>query len=318
MCGQFVISLDFELHWGATEKWDIVDNIEYFKNARKSVICILRLFEQYNIHATWATVGYLFAKNKKQLLTFCPDNKPTYENKSLSSYPLIENRQIGRDEVEDPFHYAPSLIKEIIKTPNQELASHTFSHFYCNEKGQTQDQFKADIQAAQAIAECNFNIRLKSLVLPRNQFNPEYLNVVKENNINTVRSNPQVWFWNSHAKWTQFARAFDTLLPISKTLTYELPHKCNKKPLLLPASRFLRPYIRREKLIQSLKIKRIKNEMTNAAFREKCYHLWWHPHNFGKFTKENLVALEGLLKHYQRLHMKFDFQSSNMNEIYNL
>ena len=83
----------------------------------------------------------------------------------------------------------------------------------------------------------------------------------------------------------------------------------------MSASRFLRPYYTREKMLQSLKIKRIKDEMSFAAKKGNCYHLWWHPHNFGDNVDANLAALIELLEHYQRLNKKYYFQSYNMNEL---
>ena len=70
-----------------------------------------------------------------------PAKKPLYFNQNLSPYPHLSH--IGRDEQEDPFHFAPSLIKLIASSPHQEVASHTFSHYYCLERGQDIETFRA-------------------------------------------------------------------------------------------------------------------------------------------------------------------------------
>ncbi|CAM3645237.1 polysaccharide deacetylase family protein [Flavobacterium gelidilacus] len=315
--GNFIISLDFELHWGAAEKWDLSKKKAYFDATRESVPLVLNLFKKYEIHATWATVGFLFANNKKQLLDFCPVNKPTYNNNLLSYYNLIDNNEVGKNEEVDPYHFAPSLISLIINTPNQELATHTFAHYYCTENGQNKFQFDADLKAAQQIALENFNYKLKSLVFPRNQFNNEYLYIAKQNGIKVVRSNPNVWFWKSKFKFIALARAFDTLFSISKSLTFNSNKLLKKDVLLLPASRFFRPYVTRESRIQSLKINRIKKEMTYAAKNNRSYHLWWHPHNFGYSTPQNLLQLEDILNHYQVLNKKYGLTSKTMLEMDN-
>ena len=253
--GKFIISLDFELHWGAAERWDLKLKNEYFDTTRRSIPIVLSLFEKYDIHATWATVGFLFAKNKQQLLEFCPKERPTYKNNDLSYYNLIDNNEIGNNEKDDPYHYAASLIELILKTPNQDLGTHTFAHYYCNEKGQNKNQFDADLQAAQSLAKENFNVELKSLVLPRNQFNSEYINIAKKNGIKVIRSNPDVWFWKNTSKFIPLARAFDTLIPISKSLTFTEEKNKNNQVLFLPASRFFRPFTEKEKIIQVLKTK---------------------------------------------------------------
>ncbi|MDY3351700.1 polysaccharide deacetylase family protein [Riemerella anatipestifer] len=311
--GKFIISLDFELHWGGVEKWKIDDYKKYFFDTRLVVGSILSLFEKYDIRATWATVGFLFANNKGQLMEYAPELKPTYNNTELSYYNYFNS--IGENEKDDPFHFAPSLIADILKTKGQELASHTFSHYYCNEEGQKLEQFEADMKSAQKISKDNFGVVLSSLVFPRNQYNQKYLQVVKNNGVLAIRSNPSVWFWEkSFGKLTSIFRAIDTLFSISKPLSYKDISLDKSGVIEIPASRFFRPYIKRERWIQQLKITRIKNEMTYAAKNNLIYHLWWHPHNFANNVDVNLEQLEILLKHYKLLNKKYRFQSYNMKD----
>lgn len=318
MKGSFIISLDFELHWGVAELWSLKDRKKYFDTTRASIPQVLELFCQNQIHATWATVGFLFAKNKEQLLRIIPSKKPSYDDKKLSYYSLIDNNEVGFGEIDDPYHFAPSLIQLILNTPHQELGTHTFAHYYCNEKGQTKEQFDADLKAAQQIAKENFDIELQSLVFPRNQFNSDYLKIAYQNGIKVVRSNPDVWFWNRHYKWSPIARAIDTLMPISNSLTFNQNNLLKDKVLLLPASRFLRPYSKKESVIQKVKVNRIKSEMTFAAKQNKSYHLWWHPHNFGYDydLDENMQMLKEIISHFNFLNQKYGFQSKSMIEMF--
>jgi len=310
--GKFIISLDFELHWGSVEKWDLNYMKSYFLNTRESIPHVLSIFENSGIKATWATVGYLFAKDKEQLLSFTPLNRPLYNNFELSSYNIIDS--IGNNETEDPFHYAYSIISKILNTNGQEIASHTFSHFYCNEFGQTANQFEEDLKSAQLLARENFGIQLKSLVFPRNQFNSEYVNVAANAGFKVVRSNPNIWVWkDTKGKLVKFARAVDTLVSISKPLSFRNEDiKTSNSVTLLPSSRFLRPYKSNEKLIQNTKIIRIRNEMTYAAKNNRNYHIWWHPHNFGNDVLINLNQLKEIIRHYHFLNKKYGFESANM------
>lgn len=315
MKGSFIISLDFELHWGSVELWSVKDRKLYLDATRRSIPLVLELFRQNNIHATWATVGFLFCRNRNQLLEFLPEARPSYLNEKLSYYSLIMENDIGNDEIDDPYHYAPSLIQLILDTPFQELGTHTFSHYYCNEEGQTKEQFNEDLKAAQGIAKENFNIQLQSLVFPRNQFNPDYLQVAFQNGIKVVRSNPDVWFWNRLSKWSPVARAIDTLMPISQSLSFDQNSLRSDNVLLLPASRFLRPFSQQEKIIHRMKINRVKREMTFAAVNQRSYHLWWHPHNFGYNLEENVEMLREIIDHYNYLNNKFGFLSRSMVEM---
>lgn len=330
MKGIFTISLDFELHWGGFEKWPIsLNNVQlqkksynqYFLNTRKVIPLMLSLFKKYEIHVTWATVGMLMHANKTQLIENFPDLKPEYKENKLSAYHYIETNGIGEDETNDPFHYADLLIQQILTTPNQELGSHTFAHYYCNEEGQTIEQFRADLQAAQKAAS-RYGKKLQSLVFPRNQFNNDYLKVCFDEGIKVVRSNPLDWFWNiqstqDESLWKRLNRGLDAYFPVGKNDTYKLNELIRVKnlPLCLPASRLLRPYRKKELFLNKFKIDRIKLEMERAARNSEVYHLWWHPHNFGNFCEENLIDLEAILKHFSYCKAKYQMQSLSMVEI---
>ena len=81
-----------------------------------------------------------------------------------------------------------------------------------------------------------------------------------------------------------------------------------------PASRFLRPpgNIR---FFNSLRIKRIKKEMTYAAQKGQVYHLWWHPHNFAVDSKLSLAELASIFEHFKTLQSTYGMQSMNMSEV---
>jgi hypothetical protein len=90
----------------------------------------------------------------------------------------------------------------------------------------------------------------------------------------------------------------------------------NAKPMNVPASRMLRPYMRELRWFEGLRLHRIKTEMKYAAKHHELYHLWWHPHNFGADMNNNLAFLEEVLKCYQKCHEEYGMQSLTMNEFY--
>jgi hypothetical protein len=55
--------------------------------------------------------------------------------------------------------------------------------------------------------------------------------------------------------------------------------------------------------------------MTFAAKKKRLYHLWWHPHNFGKNVQENINFLKKILDHYLLLKNRYSFISLNMGEL---
>ena len=92
--GKMVISLDFELYWGVTDSKSIDRTGFFIESGYKSNILgvqsvipkLLYLFDQYQIKATFAIVGFLFCHNKKELLEHLPKTLPQYKNKKLSPY----------------------------------------------------------------------------------------------------------------------------------------------------------------------------------------------------------------------------------------
>jgi peptidoglycan/xylan/chitin deacetylase (PgdA/CDA1 family) len=295
---------------------------EYFLNTRRVIPEMLRMFAEHEVHVTWATVGLLMHASKTQALANFPALQPTYAAPELSAYTYINANGLGTDEAEDPFHFADSLVRQIIATPNQELGSHTFAHYYCNEAGQTLEQFQADLQSAQRAAQA-YQTKLVSLVFPRNQFNDTYLQVCYDVGIRAVRSNPVSWFWNINTReeswWKRLNRGLDAYWPVGAHNSYRLSDIPVRPgfPVCIPASRLLRPYRPSEFFLNDLKIQRIQSEMQRAASRGEVYHLWWHPHNFGRHPEQSLNALTQILATYQQLRATHGMESCTMGEITN-
>ena len=315
--GSFVISLDFELHWGVSDHRTIESYYENLVHTPDVVRKLLGLFKEKKIHATWATVGMLFCRNKKELTCFVKEeDRPAYLNQRLSNYEKAS--RAGEDESDDPFHYAPTLISEIMHTPGQELATHTFSHYYCLEPGQTEDQFLKDLQAAVSITERE-GVKPVSIVFPRNQYSEKYLQQCHLAGIKTYRGNPASWIYRPEAKSKEsrvkrFFRLADAYLPISGHRGVK-PEKSNGL-VNIPGSCFLRPFNKKLSWLEPIRLWRIKREMTAAARKGMIYHLWWHPHNFGKNREENFRTLQSILEHFERLSSLYGMQSMNMKEIY--
>ena len=312
--GFLVVSLDFELLWGVFDKVDHKEKETYFKNTRKVIPEILNLFSEFEIHSTWATVGMLFNNNWEDWRENIPNVLPIYNNSALSAFDYGESIKSLETEF---LCFARDLIQQIQNTSDQEIGTHTYSHYYCLEEGQTLASFKADLEKAIELAE-QMGIELKSLVFPRNQFNEDYLKVCYELGIQNVRSNPTDWYWKDtqiDSLRNKIFRTGDAYLGVNNK-SYKLTDLKfeNGKPLSQKASRLLRPYSS-NKFLNDLKLKRIKSEMTSAAKNNEIYHLWWHPHNFGNNPDENIADLKEILNHFLDCKEKYGFQSATMNEI---
>src|SRR5205085_7105380 len=117
--GVFTISLDFELHWGCFESMLLnEEQQQYFKTTIETIPKMLQVFEDNKIHVTWATVGMLYMPDKQAWIKNKPSLLPTFSNPGVSAYEWINKHGFYSDE--DPFHFAPGLIKLIQSTAYQE------------------------------------------------------------------------------------------------------------------------------------------------------------------------------------------------------
>lgn len=306
-----IISLDFELFWGMQD----VVSLEAYKDnilgVRKAIPMMLEMFRNKGIHATWAAVGYLFGDNSEDTAKYFPELRPGYKNEKLSTYACFDN--IGKGEHTEDCYYAYDLIKAISLVPGQEIGSHTFSHYYCREEGQTVEQFAADMKAAKAIAAAK-GFDLKSVVFPRNQSLPEYTRVLSELGFVAYRDEENDWI-HEKIRFKPLLRALrllDVYLPLTGQCCHE--PKIEDGIVNLIGSRMYKPFFRPLAFMERLKLNRIKKQMKYAAKNGKVFHLWWHPHNVGIHNELHMKQLEEIIEYYEALRSKYGMRSLNMYE----
>src|SRR5262245_13807069 len=262
--GVFVISLDFELLWGVRDKYTVADYGANILGARKAVPALLGSFRSRGIACTWATVGFLFCADRDELLECCPASRPNYRHRQLCPYDDLA--ELGRDEESDPYHFGLSLLHQVRLAPNQEIGTHTFSHFYCLEEGGTLEAFRADLAAAKAVAKRR-GVELKSIAFPRNQYADPYLAASQELGMTSFRGNENAWFHRATAGDKQSllmraARLADSYISIGGA--YVRQPEMTAGLLNINSSRFLRP-IRPDGRLEDLRLHRIRRAMDEAA-----------------------------------------------------
>ena len=313
--GALVISLDFELHWGMRDH--VRTDGPYRRNflgVREVVPRLLALFEEFGVGATWATVGMLFARSREELQRFSPTRRARYADPRLDPY----GEPVGDGEADDPFHYAPSLVARIREAPRQELATHTFSHYYCREPGQDAAAFAADLASAVAIAE-TWGVPLRSIVFPRNQHEPAYDGALRAAGIRCYRGTQAAWMHRATRAGettaaVRAARYADAFVPLSGPCTTRWDALVQSSGLVdVPASFFLRPATGDWR--DELQHRRIHGAMRHAARTGAICHLWWHPHNFGADVDANVAALRRLLERWRELRDATGMESLGMAEV---
>ena len=105
-CPSFTISIDLELAWDVWDKINSTHMNNAINNEREIVNQLLKIFEDFQLPVTWATVAALV------------DDK----NKMIN----IVNKNAW---------YAPDIIEKIMKSEIKHLiASHSYSHINFQEK----------------------------------------------------------------------------------------------------------------------------------------------------------------------------------------
>ena len=316
--GAFVVSLDFELAWGFGNGVveDEVQRTRILK-ARGLVPQILDTFGEFDVAATWAVVGFLFAESRVDLEELSPSVRPAYDDPSLSTYVAV----IGESEVDDPLHYAPSLIRAIRDSPRQEIATHTFSHYYCLEPGQSRDSFSADLEAAIAVAK-GYGVELRSIVFPRNQHNLDYDDLLVSHGITGFRGNPRDRAWTfrdsrESRRWDKRARrfidAYGAPTGAGTTHWYEILQPSGLSDVR--ASLALSPYRPSVRFLEEWRLKRVLEGVRCAARESRIFHVWWHPHNFASFPQQNMAFLRRILAEVSRCRSEHGLQSLTMGEV---
>lgn len=317
--GNLVISLDFELLWGLAG-WESKQIDAYVSHIQGSVYAlkkILEIFRRYDMKCTIAFVGCMNYSSIEDLRSDLPKIHPKYKNELFSSQssliPQINNKY------QSELFFCSDLITELSTDKNVELASHTFSHYYCLEEGQSILDFKNDIRAVLNNARKN-NICMSSIIFPRNQVAKDYLELCKYYGFTHYRGTLNNLLYKSNKTCMRYSikgglRLLDTYFNISGSNTYNV-ESCMENCLIdVPGSRFFRPYSNSLSFLEKLKLSRIKKSMKYAAKHGQIYHLWWHPHNFGNNTKENIQELEEICKYFKELQNLYNIQSSFISDI---
>ncbi len=314
MTSKFIISLDFELMWGVRDHRTIADYGEAVIGVRQAIPRLLEAFRQCGVAATWATVGLLFARNQSEMQEFSPVLKPAYDRGELAPYNAIQELA-GQNEETNPYFFGRSLVEQIKDAGSQELACHTFSHYFCLEPGQTAEQFRADIAANIAIA-ASAGCKMESIVFPRNQWSEAYVDAITDAGLVAFRGNQGGYMYRSRSgegntMLVRGLRLADGAFPLVGA-TYFRDPQAYRSAVNIPASRFLRPWSPKMRHYNALHIRRIKSEMTQAARNGAHYHLWWHPHNMGRHIDGNFAQLKQILEHFEKLRGEYGMQSRTM------
>ena len=304
--GLFIMSLDFEGQWGSIGGHTDSQLYAFAERVRKNPVVIPRLrslFDKYGIHCTWAVVGAMLCRDKEEVLSLL-DKDVVYKSWGISIMDYIKGIK------DNSLYFFPDLIDTVKNTSNQEIGSHTFTHFYANEAGVSVEMLQQEMELSRKVLS-ELGVEAKTLIMPRNQVEGLDEEVLNKTGFTIVRGRgngplkPKIV-----KKVVQFADAY---LPLVKR-TYPIDIICNGERNNVKASILFRPYLKKLGFMEPLKLWRIKLAMKKAAERGECFHLWFHPHNVANNMDRNFATLESVFKYYNHLNKKYGFRSVTMSE----
>jgi peptidoglycan/xylan/chitin deacetylase (PgdA/CDA1 family) len=228
------------------------------------------------------------------------------------------NEELGQNESDDPFHFAPSLIRLIAQQSGQEIGSHSYSHYYSLEAGQSAEEFRADVESAKRIAEGS-GYRLRSYVFPRNQVRASYLPILHQAGFSAYRGSEPgaakapLTFHEQRNPRLRALRLIDAYWNVNSPNAATPPH--SGWPAPVDASRYLRPYSPALRSLEATRLKRIANAMKAAAVQGRIFHLWWHPEDFASHSDRNLEFLRQVLDVFDQCRRTHGMVSLSMGGV---
>lgn len=155
-----------------------------------------------------------------------------------------------------------------------------------------------------------------SIVFPRNQFTAAHLEVCARQGITHYRGNPDGWAYRAAkgSAQTPAKRALRLIDAYSGVLGAQTFVPSRDGLVDVPASRFLRPCAGKLAAFHALHLGVIKRGMTEAAKAGRGYHLWWHPHNFGRNLDANMDGLRLIIDHFAVLRDRHGMTSVAMGD----
>jgi len=305
--GVFTISIDLELGWGMIDTPMTCTDLVNITAEREVVERLLALFASHEVKATWAIVGHLLLDHVAGKGS--TDLKPPQPGEYVVPNDLFD--QVG-ESCRDLW-CARDVIKEIRRaTPEQELASHSFSHVRYDEGCTRRKVIEADV--AQLVRIHNENqVPFKSFVFPYNCAGYRYLLAMA--GVQAYRGMTPRWY---HGITTPCIRRLANLVTViagfrPKTV---MPSRDDTGMINIPDSMlWYSTHGIRRFIPDRRQVCMAKAALDQAALERSVFHLWFHPSNFVHDMARQLARLEEVLAYARSLESAGRISILTMNQL---
>jgi Polysaccharide deacetylase len=288
--GVFTLSLDFELIWGTLDR-----GAETYREACERehafvVDRLLALLAEFEISATWCTLGHLF-------LDSCEVRDGRKHPEIVPPAPDWFEQDPCTGEDRDPIFYGKSLVDRVLacEVP-QEMGCHSFSHPIFDDPRCSRETARTELAECVRLAR-ERGLELHSFAFPRNRVG--HLEVLREHGFSVYRGPDPAWF--EDARWPRPVKRFGHLLDvaIARTPPIVLPEETLPGLWNLPGSMIYFPMhgVRRH-IPLSVRVSRALKGLEAAVEQRRVFHLWFHPTNLA-FETDSMF--EGLRRIFGRV-----------------
>lgn len=293
--GAFVFSLDFELAWGTRGRPSATTVGPYLDGTRRAIDQLLKLFEKYEISATWVMVGALAMGG--------PTKHP------LLSHARYDDIPVG-DSQTHPSWYAEDILANIRSIqPAQEIGCHTLTHMYVNESEESRQQFDWELGEFVKLFETLKLPRPRSFIFPKHYM--YHFDLLVKHGFRCYRGPESGWFEKMpYAPLRGALRLMNSRL--RRPPVVGLPRHRNGL-IEIPSSHFYSPFQSVGKYVTLRdRVAQAKAGLNRAASTKSVYHLWTHPFNLGQRTDELMSGLEETFIEFARLRDNGQIASQTM------
>lgn len=289
------ISYDYELCWGV---WDAISP-DYARshvvNANAAALGLVALHRKHGLCSTWAIVGALLepldeAPDAALARTIRPDAQKT----AFADYAAA----FGADR--NLFKADETVISVLRDDPLFEPASHTYTHLYMLDSEQS--VLENDFALFDTVFQRVFGHRPRSIVFPKNQTTDWAVAAAKQNGFTSIRVNPASWLYEQRPRGkaqrmlVRLLRYADSFVPLLELFG---DRSAGRDPALHVGQYFFRPYFP-FRFMDTLHFWRLRAGLALCRWRKRPFHVWTHPHNFGKNPERALANADRLFAHLKR------------------
>lgn len=271
--GAFTLSLDFELIWGTVDLFGPEGfRAAVLKERREIVDGLLALLDEFEISASWCTVGHLF-------LGECDGR---HADLARPAHSWARGDWYGADpggtESGESLFLGRSLVEKVLACrTKQEIGFHSFSHVIWGDPGCGREVAESEIAACYRASQWTGG-RPISFVFPRNR--PGHLDVLAAHGIRVYRGPGPRWYEKDENPGALGRLAHLAEVALGTAAPTVRPEQGPHGLVNLPGSMIYLPaHGIRGMIPVRQRVQRAKGGLRRAVERSEVFHLWFHPTN---------------------------------------